>query len=113
MSLYGRCIGHDDRDATHAVVFKAGGFAPANDRFGEDRMTVALRDIVFCRSCADEFAEQANLDIDNSGPRCKLCDGPARFRVEGNASGIRCVGHVQQYLREPVSVFYAVAPLAS
>ena len=106
-------LGQDDREATHAVVFKAGRFAPANDRFGEDRTTVALRDIVFCRSCADEFAEQASLDDDTGGPRCDLCDGPARFRVEGNASGVKCLGHVQQYLREPVSVFYSVTPLAA
>ena len=113
MSLYGDCIRQDGQDATHAVVMKPGNFAPANDRFGEDRMTVAIRDIVFCRSCAEEFATEANLDSDVCGERCDACDGPARFQVEGNAHGIKCVGHVQQYLREPASAFYSVTSLGA
>lgn len=75
-------------------------------------MSVAFNDIVFCRACAEKFAEVANGDRDAGGSRCDLCEGPARFRVEGNAIGIKCVGHVQQYLREPTARFYSVEPIA-
>lgn len=111
MSIYGQCISGDKREATHAVVHKAGVFMPANDRFADDRMSVAFNDIVFCEGCAEEFAARANGDDDAGGSRCDLCEGPARFRVEGNAAGTKCVGHVQQYLREPTAVFYSVEPL--
>ena len=51
MSIYGECIEHPGREATHAVVFRGGCFQPANDRFGVDKMTVALGDIAFCEEC--------------------------------------------------------------
>ena len=110
-SFYGSCI-QCESPATHAVVFKCGAFAPANDRGGVDRMTVAIADIVYCLPCAREAAAEANSQpapIDH--PRCDHCAGPALYRVSGNMNGIRCLGHVQQFLRGPSAAFYSVSDL--
>lgn len=109
--LFGACI-RCELPATHAVVFKCGRFAPANDRGGADRMTVAIADIVYCLSCAREAAAEAN-DRPSAPdyPRCDHCEGPALYRVSGNMSGIRCVGHVQQFLRGSSAAFYRVTEL--
>jgi len=75
-------------------------------------MTVAIADIVYCLSCAHEAAAAANNCPGSPyGARCDYCDGPARYRVRGNMNGIRCVGHVQQFLRGPSAAFYQVTDL--
>ena len=110
-NIYGICI-RCESPATHAVVFKHGRFTPANDRGGADRMTVAIADIVYCVTCACEAAAEANQQcIPTDYQRCDYCDGPARYRVRGNTNGIRCIGHVQQFLRGPAAAFYSVTEL--
>lgn len=105
---YGLCIACGGPAET-AVVFKNGRFSIAADRGGEDRNTVAIRDIAFCSPCGAALAELANQRPPDDGlPRCPMCDGPAEFIVSGNASGVRCVGHIQQFLRPPVDRFYEV-----
>lgn len=108
MSIYGECIHHVGREATHAVVYKDGRFRPANDRFGADQMTVALGDIVFCEECAAAVSALANDAPAIIGPRCDTCGGPASFEVGGNDSGMKCVGHIEKYRRGRAATFYRV-----
>ncbi|GMU40665.1 MAG: hypothetical protein AMXMBFR23_15310 [Chloroflexota bacterium] len=110
-NLYGLCI-RCESPATHAVVFKCGAFMPANDRGGVDRMTVAIADIVYCLTCARMASAEANaLPIPADDLGCDHCNGPAHYRVSGNMTGVRCVGHVQQFLRGRSADFYSVEPL--
>ena len=110
MGLYGKCI-RCDASASQAVIYKRGMFRVASDRGGEDRMSVALGDIVFCGDCAVAFADEANARAVNTATACEICPGPAEFSVSGNMRGVRCIGHVQQFLRPPVSAFYRVTLL--
>lgn len=108
MSIYGQCLEHADRGATHAVTFKDGRFRAANDRFGTDSMTVALADIVFCEECAAIVACIANASAAATGVICDSCGGPALFHVSGNTDGDKCVGHVEKYRRGRIAQFYRV-----
>ncbi|RJQ07872.1 MAG: hypothetical protein C4558_09105 [Dehalococcoidia bacterium] len=113
MNIYGQCLEHTDREATHAVTFKDGRFEAANDRFGEDSMTVALADIVFCEECAVIVACLANARATATGVICDTCGGPALFHVSGNADGDKCIGHVEKYRRGRIAQFYRVERLSA
>lgn len=113
MSIYGTCMNHPGREATHGVVFKNGRFEPANDRFGADAMTVAILDIVYCADCASDASADANANPPDTGLTCDTCEGPAGYRVSGSHRGDKCVGHVQKYLRGAMALFSSVEALTS